>query len=241
MKGLEEWLASSSSSDSDEEREGKATQQPTTTISTNSITIGKTRNQGSTREEIRARQEEMRGRMQQLLGSKVIDGEDNPCNTHQNNNSSSKSKSKSKSICSVSSSSSKSSKHSGSSKDKKKDNDGLNISDVPEKREYRCVEVMVVDRGTQTTTTVGCQTDPVLPYQTFPGSTLPIQSTCCRCCCCSCNSGIGIGSNAGIRRPYAKTLEAKEVPTRFKEQIEMIQNSIDIMIARYNLPPPPSF
>ncbi|ORC90905.1 uncharacterized protein TM35_000073290 [Trypanosoma theileri] len=243
MKGLEEWLASTT--ESEEEEEGEATTTTTTAI-------GRTRGQGtvvSTREDIRARQEEMRDRMQQLLGSKITEGENND-NKNQN------SKNKSKSISSVSSSSSrtKQSKNSAgnSSKEKKKD-DGINTSTVEEennKREYRCVEVMVVDRGTQTTTTVGCQTDPILPYQPLPGATLPIPTIysssssnppccCCRCCCCSCG-GMG-NKNAGVRRPYAKALEAKELPTRFKEQIEMIQNSIDIMIARYNLPPPPPF
>lgn len=121
---------------------------------------------------------------------------------------------------------------------------------VPSAPVYAAVEVMVVDRGTQTVTSQGTQTEPVPisvgPFYTGPYvSAMPMAPP----------SGYGAFSSPmapaapaygfGVDgRPYRQYLydyekrEAEEA-SKLREELGMIQNSIDMLIARYNLPPPP--
>ncbi|GET90774.1 hypothetical protein, conserved [Leishmania tarentolae] len=108
---------------------------------------------------------------------------------------------------------------------------------------YEAVEVMVVDRGTQTVLTVGTQTDPLpMPYGAYyPGpfapspytgwmpSRLPLSSY-----------GVDVDGQP-FRHSYHdyEQREAAEA-AKLRGELEMIQNSIDMLIARYNLPPPPT-
>ncbi|KAG5497934.1 hypothetical protein GH5_02728 [Leishmania sp. Ghana 2012 LV757] len=113
---------------------------------------------------------------------------------------------------------------------------------------YEAVEVMVVDRGTQTVSTVGTQTDPLtMPYVAYyPGPFAPSPCT---------GAGLyrrwmppslplpsyGVGvDNQPLRQCYDdyEQREAAEA-AKLRGELEMIQNSIDMLIARYNLPPPP--
>jgi hypothetical protein len=119
---------------------------------------------------------------------------------------------------------------------------------------YEAVEVMVVDRGTQTVTSEGTQTEPapisVGPFYTGPYMPVAFNGY----------GGMGgaYGSNMAASslfpppsfgfgvdgRPYRQHLydyekkEAEEA-AKLREELGMIQNSIDMLIARYNLPPPP--
>ncbi|KPA83202.1 hypothetical protein ABB37_02886 [Leptomonas pyrrhocoris] len=115
---------------------------------------------------------------------------------------------------------------------------------------YEAVAVMVVDRGTQTVTSEGTQTEPV-PISVGPFYTGP--------CLPPAYGGQGWMGNPyrnyimsppppfgrGVdSRPYHQQLddyEKKETEeaSRLREELGMIQNSIDMLIARYNLPPPP--
>ncbi|KAG8346108.1 hypothetical protein ERJ75_000723000 [Trypanosoma vivax] len=224
MKGLEEWLASSSSSDT-------TNRTATATAATDGV-------RGSTiaRTDVRQRQEEMRERVRKILGDSAV---------------SSVVSSTTPALAGVASVASPIS--GDDNRTAVIPSTSLNIvagdgvqgsSTAAEARvlpgevtEYRRVEVMVVDRGTQTTTTVGCQTDPIpeftnaqMPYSFgFQQVAGPF-----RCCCC-CHGKCGIQ-----RRPSSKLLtEDENISARFKSELETIQTSIDLMIARYNLPPPP--
>ncbi|EKF37870.1 hypothetical protein MOQ_001925 [Trypanosoma cruzi marinkellei] len=209
MKGLEEWLASSSD---DSNNAGSVGAPPVR---------GGRGGEGASSTDARTRNEEMRERMRNLLGDRVVKavveetGGAGKAATPQ----------------SVSTADEYRVEEGGSRRDdrhhEKSSRDGSDRCIRPSLREYRRVEVMVVDRGTQTTSTVGCQTDPVESYAPYMGYPLS------HCCTCSC----------GKRRPVGGMLPREEysgeLPFRFREQLDMIKNSIDIMIARYNLPPPP--
>lgn len=114
---------------------------------------------------------------------------------------------------------------------------------------YEAVEVMVVDRGTQTVSTVGTQTDPLpMPYAAYyPGLFAPSPYT---------RTGsytrwmppslplpsYGVGVDEQPFRHHYHDYEQREAAEAAKlcGELEMIQNSIDMLIARYNLPPPPT-
>ncbi|CAJ1031848.1 hypothetical protein Q4I32_005962 [Leishmania shawi] len=114
---------------------------------------------------------------------------------------------------------------------------------------YEAVEVMVVDRGTQTVSTVGTQTDPLsMPYGAYyPGPFAPSPYT-----------GIGpyirwmppslplprysIGVDDQPFRHHHHDYEQREAAeaAKLRGELEMVQNTIDMLITRYNLPPPPT-
>lgn len=112
---------------------------------------------------------------------------------------------------------------------------------------YAAVEVMVVDRGTQTVTSEGTQTDPLpitlgpyytgpmmpVPYGGFHGVPAPSYGVP--------PPSLGLGVDGRPYRQYLYDYEKKEAEEagRLREELGMIQNSIDMLIARYNLPPPP--
>ncbi|KAK7201051.1 hypothetical protein NESM_000165100 [Novymonas esmeraldas] len=117
---------------------------------------------------------------------------------------------------------------------------------------YEAVEVMVVDRGTQTVSTVGTQTDPLPmpygayyysgPYAPSPysgagayGGWMPPRPPPFGC-------GIDRASGPPSRQRGDDALEQGEAreAAKLRAELELIQNSIDMLIARYNLPPPPT-
>ncbi|KEG14079.1 hypothetical protein DQ04_00631030 [Trypanosoma grayi] len=214
MKGLEEWLASSSSSDeANDASVMNAPPPPARRYASNS----------DPRAADLTRQEVTRSRMRSILGDGVVTAvaaqskaQEDAGSTPRPLSPVSRRKSLLEPPIPLGGGSSRSNTNNKSS--------ASTTSPAPETTttEYRRVEVMVVDRGTQTTSTVGCQTDPepTPPYVAFPFAPGPV----CRC---------------GVRRPCANVLNEDASTTRFKEQLETIQNSIDMMIARYNLPPPP--
>ncbi|EKG05718.1 hypothetical protein TCSYLVIO_003215 [Trypanosoma cruzi] len=211
MKGLEEWLASSSSLDDSNNADA---------VSAPPVRGGRG-GEGTNSTDARTRNEEMRERMRNLLGDRVVKAVLEETSGV----------GKAAAPQSVSTADKYCVEEDGSRRgDRNHEKNSRGGSDRcirPSSREYRRVEVMVVDRGTQTTSTVGCQTDPVENYAPYMGYPLT------HCCTCSC----------GKRRPGGGLLPREEYsgepPLRFKEQLDMIKNSIDIMIARYNLPPPP--
>ncbi|CCW61644.1 unnamed protein product [Phytomonas sp. EM1] len=120
---------------------------------------------------------------------------------------------------------------------------------------YRAVEIMVVDRGTQTVSTVGTQTDP-----------FPVNANNWDAGECPTNpwgvpaqQGVPLAHTGGIRgtvhttngiplrnsrRPYHLTVSEVEAEQNYRfdelrHQLELIQNTLDTLISRYNLPPPP--
>lgn len=117
---------------------------------------------------------------------------------------------------------------------------------------YEPVEVMVVDRGTQTVTTVGVQTDPEPPFPpTLPGVHYPPGYTMPSYYPCGV-AGVDYTAQGSVGRfgvdgrPYRQQFhELEQRQSRdageLRKQLETIQNSIDMLISRYNLPPPPSF
>ncbi|ESL08066.1 hypothetical protein TRSC58_04239 [Trypanosoma rangeli SC58] len=220
MKRLEEWLASSSSSASSE-------------ASNNAGVVSVPRALGGHGGEVpggtdaRARHE-TRERMRNLLGDGVVKavvaetsvgGE---LSTQRSVNTADKSRAEGASHTGSGLSAERHQTSNG-----KNSGDGTNSYTPPLPSEYRRVEVMVVDRGTQTTSTAACQTDPVEDYA--PRIGYPLTA----CCTCSC----------GRRFPGGRMLREENLgeatPIRFREQLDMIKNSIDMLIARYNLPPPP--
>lgn len=108
---------------------------------------------------------------------------------------------------------------------------------------FQAVEIMVVDRGTQTVSTVGVQTDPLPPPP--PGSGFNYQQN------------VYFGNAAGTDyfsqrqggygldgRPYRQLMADAEESygagaKQLKIQLAALQNNIDMLISRYNLPPPP--
>lgn len=113
--------------------------------------------------------------------------------------------------------------------------------------DYEAVEVMVVDRGTQTVSTVGVQTDP-LPSDQNWGNPVFLPG---RVGSPMYHNSIDYLSNAGgpygiDGRPYRQVFSDLEQhqscsAKQLREQLSGIQNTIDMLIARYNLPPPPTF
>lgn len=154
---------------------------------------------------------------------------------------------------------------------------------------FRAVEIMVTDRGTQTVSTVGVQTDPLPPppfstwYAGYAAPRMNSSSVPLGPCSLSENARLyrearggdereelrrdGTGSSflygnlpgldytstspanplIGIDgRPYRQLMNDVEVQysegaKRLRSQLSMLQNNIDMLISRYNLPPPPNF
>ncbi|CCW68057.1 unnamed protein product [Phytomonas sp. Hart1] len=120
---------------------------------------------------------------------------------------------------------------------------------------YRAVEVMVVDRGTQTMSTVSTQTDPLPPHTNNWGTRECFMNPCG----VHAPNGMPFGNSQGIKgagvtgnpissiisqRPYYHLLQQVEADqshsiTELKHQLALIQNTVDTLISRYNLPPPP--
>ncbi|RNF02216.1 uncharacterized protein Tco025E_08432 [Trypanosoma conorhini] len=220
MKGLEEWLASSSSASEASSNAGAAAV-PRAQGGHGGDVAGVT--------DARARQAEMRERMRNLLGESVVKavvaetsaaGELSAPQSIQTaeKNPVEEGGSRAESGWGGDRQQNSSGKNSGG---------GTNGRTPPFPPEYRRVEVMVVDRGTQTTSTVGCQTDPVEDYA--PRIGYPLVSHCT----CSCRS------RCPCERMLREESVGEETPLRFKEQLDLIRDSIDMLIARYNLPPPP--
>lgn len=151
----------------------------------------------------------------------------------------------------------------------------------------RAVEIMVLDRGTQTVSTVGVQTDPLPPppFSTWPAaypasrmdhSCVPLgprrfheNASLYRetvgdgdgCKGTDNGSSFFYGNLPGLDytstssgnpllgidgRPYRQLMNDVEVQysegaKRLRSQLSMLQNNIDMLISRYNLPPPPNF
>lgn len=116
---------------------------------------------------------------------------------------------------------------------------------------YAAVSVLVVDRGTQTVTSEGTQTEP-MPITLGPYYTGPMMPTPMSCGAGGggrwsapsygvCPPSLGLGVDGRPYRQYLYDYEKKEAEeaSRLREELGMIQNSIDMLIARYNLPPPP--
>ncbi|KAG5472390.1 hypothetical protein LSCM1_03789 [Leishmania martiniquensis] len=113
---------------------------------------------------------------------------------------------------------------------------------------YEAVEVMVVDRGTQTVSTVGTQTDPLpMPFGAYyPGPFAPSPCTGAGLCRRWMTPSLplpsyGVGVDNQSLRPHYHDYEQQEAAeaAKLRGELEMIQNTIDMLIARYNLPPPP--
>ncbi|RNF12279.1 hypothetical protein TraAM80_00427 [Trypanosoma rangeli] len=220
MKGLEEWLASSSTSASSE-------------ASNNAGTVSVPRVQGGHGGEVpgvtdaRARHE-MRERMRGLLGDSVVKAV--VAETSVGGELSAP-----QSVSTADKNRAEGGNHTGSDQsgerhqnsNGKNSGDGTNSYTPPLSSEYCRVEVMVVDRGTQTTSTTACQTDPVEDYA--PRIGYPLTA------CCTCSCGRRFPGERMLREEYL----GEATPVRFREQLDMIKNSIDMLIARYNLPPPP--
>ncbi|EPY19148.1 hypothetical protein AGDE_15395 [Angomonas deanei] len=116
---------------------------------------------------------------------------------------------------------------------------------APAEGPYEAIEVMVVDRGTQTTTTTETQTDPVwMDDPRLAGPVLlPGRMSDARY---YSTSNFGLVGGQGMPRYDSKrmTIEAlshkqAQEATLLQEQLDLIQHSIDMLISRYNLPPPP--
>lgn len=113
---------------------------------------------------------------------------------------------------------------------------------------YKAVEVMVVDRGTQTVTSEGTQTEP-LPISVGPFYTGPYMPAAYGGFGAIAAYGnyvmpppsFGLGIDGRPYRQHLYDYEKKEAEeaSKLREELGMIQNSIDMLIARYNLPPPP--
>lgn len=135
---------------------------------------------------------------------------------------------------------------------------------------FETVEVMLVDRGTQTVSTVEVQTDP-LPFQPdpmmwrhhhpfgapggLPGTAaatgvFPVKDTSLY------GNAPGVDylshnamarANIGIDgRPYRYLMDDLEAQysagaNHLRAQLSVLQNNIDMLISRYNLPPPPGY
>ncbi|KAG5498671.1 hypothetical protein JKF63_02958 [Porcisia hertigi] len=114
---------------------------------------------------------------------------------------------------------------------------------------YEAVEVMVVDRGTQTVSTVGTQTDPLpTPFGTYcPGPVAPWPCMGASAYARWAPPIVPLPSHSVTVdnqpfRQYYDDYEQREAAetAHLRSELEMIQNSIDMLIARYNLPPPPT-
>lgn len=129
---------------------------------------------------------------------------------------------------------------------------------------YVPVEVMVVDRGTQTVSTVGVQTDPEPPFgPTMPGVYYPAGHTAPSFYRpqpqqpaaggffaggggVDYTTAAGSGARYGVDgRPYRQHFHELERTqpkdaAALRQQLDTIQHSIDMLISRYNLPPPPT-
>ncbi|KPI83557.1 hypothetical protein ABL78_7414 [Leptomonas seymouri] len=115
---------------------------------------------------------------------------------------------------------------------------------------YEAVEVMVVDRGTQTVTSEGTQTEPgpisVGPFYTGP-CVPPVYSGYGGMGDAYGNYlmpphpsfGFGVDSRSYRQHLYDYEKKEAEEASKLREELATIQSSIDMLIARYNLPPPP--
>nr|CCC91016.1 conserved hypothetical protein [Trypanosoma congolense IL3000] len=219
MKGLEDWLASSSSSSSPN---------PKVSSTKTSAVNEKDVDRKITQSNVRERKDELRNRMRTLLGESAVTS----VVTEESMRTIGDSVPPAPSLVRCSSDGGDLAS-TGSKVIMRADGDlgGASPQQKPKEIQYRSVEVMVVDRGTQTTTTVGCQTETDIPSM-FMESGSPFRGACCHCCSC-CHTG-GLRGLLPRRPQYDENL-----PSRFNQELETIQKSIDMLIARYNLPPPP--
>ncbi|AAZ11868.1 hypothetical protein, conserved [Trypanosoma brucei brucei TREU927] len=232
MKGLEEWLASSTSSSS------------TTDTTSRDVPESDKVHKKTVQTSVKDRQDELRSRMRNLLGESAVSSLviEEPTKVAMTTsptavlNSSMSTDTDSTAVSparvkgvSPQTKANGNSNGDGSTAIRGQSNDKQ--LEAPTEVQYRAVEVMVVDRGTQTTTTVGCQTDPE-PSQSPVGGAMPFHRGFCPRCTCCCR---------GVVRdyPWRNAREEEDRSSRFQEELETIQKSIDMMIARYNLPPPP--
>lgn len=105
-------------------------------------------------------------------------------------------------------------------------------------RDFEEEACMVADRGTQTACTVECQTDPdpyvtSCPscYQRYYGHKAPEVHDCAR-------------AAANVREYPLAPRAVSQQPvdaTVWRAQLDAIHRSVDAIIHRYNLPPPPSY
>lgn len=125
---------------------------------------------------------------------------------------------------------------------------------------FEAVEVMLVDRGTQTVSTVAVQTDPlpapdpsILRYHVAAaGGTFPLKETSLPVF--GNTPGVDYLSHSAMARanigidgrPYRYLMDDLEAQysagaNHLRAQLNLLQNNIDMLISRYNLPPPPGF
>lgn len=125
---------------------------------------------------------------------------------------------------------------------------------------YEPVEVMLVDRGTQTVCSVEVQTDP-LPPPPVVGAGGLMEGAYRLGGPGGSSSGVWYGNAPGVDylspksrpvqygmdgRPYRHMVDDLEVnfsagANYLRSQLSVLQSNIDMLIARYNLPPPPEF
>lgn len=118
-----------------------------------------------------------------------------------------------------------------------------------DREHFEAVEIMVVDRGTQTVSSVSVQTDPLPPPIPFLGMGATLSE----------DGMMRLGNAPGLDylshkmrradtgidgRPYRFLMDEMEVQdaegTRcLREQLNLLQNNIEMLISRYNLPPVP--
>eukprot|EP00796_Vickermania_ingenoplastis_P005910 gene5910-4225_t len=118
---------------------------------------------------------------------------------------------------------------------------------------YEPIEVTLMDRGTQTVSTVSVQTEPLPP----PAELLASGP---RDACVGHGAGAVYGNAPGLDyvrgvgrptygidgRPYRHLMDDldasySEGARRLRSQLSVLQSNIDMLISRYNLPPPPGF
>lgn len=118
---------------------------------------------------------------------------------------------------------------------------------------YEAVEVMLVDRGTQTVSTVAVQTDPLpMPPISFGANRSAVGLTADASLFGNA-PGVDYLSDKATRavcgidgRPYRHLMDDLEVSyaagaNHLRAQLTSLQHNIDMLISRYNLPPPPHY